>query len=86
MLNSLQAIAELLRVFSFSLLAITVGVVGYALLQVCVHGAIGQREARDASDDANETCEDRERGTSANWRAFTATPQATTGFTRHAKH
>ena len=38
MLDSLRVIAELLRVFAFSLLGITVAVVIYALLQVLLQG------------------------------------------------
>jgi hypothetical protein len=59
MVDSLQAIAELLRVFSFTLLGITLSVVVYALLQVLLQGMIRPREARNASVDLSATCEDR---------------------------
>jgi hypothetical protein len=85
MLNSLQAIAELLSVFAFCLVGLTTGVVVYALLQVCLHGVIGPREARDASGNTSATPEDRARESSTFWNAFSSNSHASTGFTRHAK-
>jgi hypothetical protein len=59
MVDSLQAIAELLRVFSFTLLGMTFCVVVYALLQVLLQGMIRPGEATNASVDVSATCEDR---------------------------
>jgi hypothetical protein len=85
MLDSMKIIAELLRVFSFSLLGITLCVVAYALLQVFLQGLTGHRKARNRSDGATEQNEDQERNTPIPWDTFQASPHASTGFTRHAK-
>jgi hypothetical protein len=85
MVSSLQAIAELLKVFSFTLLGITFWVVVYALLQVLLQAVIRPRESRSVSGDTNATCEDRVRDASTIWNAFSSNPRASTGFTRHVK-
>src|SRR5271157_1566054 len=85
MLNSLQMIAELLSVFAFCLLGLTAGFVVYALLQVCLQGVIGQREARNASGRTSAAREGRIRDSSTFWNTFSSSSHASTGFTRHAK-
>jgi hypothetical protein len=85
MLDSLQVIAELLRVFAFSLLGITVGVVIYALLQVLLQGIAGQREPRNGSGGASTRRENQGRDATILWHAFPTTAHGPTGFTRHAK-
>jgi len=85
MLDSLQVIAELLRVFAFSLLGITVGVVIYALLQVLLQRVAGQREPRNGSGGAGRRRENQGRDATILWHAFPTTPHGPTGFTRHAK-
>jgi hypothetical protein len=49
MLDSLQVIAELLRVFAFSLLGITLGVVVYALLQVFLQKYVANLNTRNGA-------------------------------------
>jgi hypothetical protein len=85
MLDSLQVIAELLRVFAFSLLGITLGVVVYALLQVFLHGVTRQREPRNGSGHENTRCDNQEREAPINWHDFQTTPHISAGFTRDAK-
>jgi len=84
MLDSLKMIVELFRVFSFTLLGITLCVAGYALLQVFLHGVTAK--ARHGSNDANTQKEDQRQDTSIHWQAFPGASHASTGFTRHAKH
>jgi len=85
MLDSLQVIAELLRVFAFSLLGITLGVVVYALLQVFLQGVTRQREPRNGSGHGNTRCDNQEREAPINWHDFQTTPHISAGFTRDAK-
>jgi hypothetical protein len=85
MLDSLQVIAELLRVFAFSLLGITLGVVVYALLQVFLQGVAWQREARNGSGHESTRCDNQEREARINWHDFQTTAHISTGFTRDVK-
>jgi hypothetical protein len=84
MLDSLKMIVELFRVFSFTLLGITLCVAGYALLQVLLHGVTAK--ALHRSDDASTQNEDHRKDASIHWRAFPEASHASTGFTRHPKH
>jgi len=84
MLDSLKMIVELFRVFSFTLLGITLCVAGYALLQVFLHGVI--RKVRHGSDSEDSQNEDGSRDTTVHWHEFREASHASTGFTRHAKH
>jgi hypothetical protein len=83
MLDSLKMIVELFRVFSFTLLGITLCVAGYALLQVFLHGVTAK--ARHGWDDASTQNEDHREDTSIHWQAFPEASHASTGFTRHTK-
>jgi hypothetical protein len=83
MLDSLKMIVELFRVFSFTLLGITLCVAGYALLQVFLHGVTAK--ARHGSDESSRQNEDQRQDTSIPWQAFPEASHASTGFTRHAK-
>jgi hypothetical protein len=83
MLDSLKMIGELLRVFSFTLLGITLCVAGYALLQVLLHGVTTR--ARLGSEDDNSQSQDGSQATTVHWREFQEASPASTGFTRHAK-
>jgi hypothetical protein len=85
MLDSLQVIAELLRVFAFSLLGITLGVVVYALLQVFLQGVTRQKEPRNGSGHGNTRCDNQEREAPINWHDFQTTPHISAGFTRDVK-
>ncbi len=84
MLDSLKMIVELFRVFSFTLLGITLCVAGYALLQVFLHGVI--RKMRHGSGSESSQNEDASQDTTVHWHEFPEASHATTGFTRHAKH
>jgi len=84
MLDSLKMIVELFRVFSFTLLGITLCVAVYALLQVFLHGVI--RKVRRGSDNESSQNENGSLDATVHWHELPEAPHASTGFTRHAKH
>jgi hypothetical protein len=84
MLDSLKMIVELFRVFSFTLLGMTLCVAAYALLQVFLHGII--TKVRHGSDSASTQNEDGSQDTKVHWHEYSEASHAATGFTRHAKH
>jgi len=49
MLNLLQIISTLLRVFAFGILGITSGIAVYVLLQWCLAETFGERDARNGA-------------------------------------
>lgn len=65
MLDSLKMIVELFRVFSFTLLGITLCVAGYALFQVFLHGVIGK--SRHGSHDEYSQNVDGSQDTTVHW-------------------
>jgi hypothetical protein len=55
MLDLLQIIAALLRVFAFGILGITLVTIAYALLQWCLAGRVGQKDVWKGSSTGRES-------------------------------